>query len=132
MDRLGRAGLSYWAVLQGLGLRRTGLVGTLLRLCRLRFVRDGLRVCVDGAGRDRGARRGIDETNDTDDPAIGGGMALVSTILLRFVWFVSELAISVMLYGARCGKDERKREVKDDITAADAKTQRKEQRPLSP
>jgi hypothetical protein len=93
-------GLSYWAVLEGLGLAQSSLVGHFyVYVASVSFATvSGFVSMVPGG---IAVREGVlTKLTTLMIPTIGGGMALVSTILLRFVWFVSELAISVILYGA--------------------------------
>jgi uncharacterized membrane protein YbhN (UPF0104 family) len=94
-------GLSYWAVLQGLGLTHNSLVGRFyVYVASVSFATvSGFVSLVPGGIAVREAA--LTELTTLMIPSIGGDMALVSTILLRFVWFVSELAISGMLYGTK-------------------------------
>jgi uncharacterized membrane protein YbhN (UPF0104 family) len=97
-------GLSYWAVLQGLALAHDGLVGHFyVYVASVSFATvSGFVSMVPGG---IAVREGVlMKLTTLMIPSIGAGMALVSTVLLRFVWFVSELAISGMLYGARWGR----------------------------
>ena len=97
-------GLSYWAVLEGLGLARGSLIGHFyVYVASVSFATvSGFVSMVPGGIAVREAA--LTELTRLMIPTIGGGMALVSTILLRFVWFVSELAISGMLYAVGWGK----------------------------
>ena len=91
-------GLSYWAVLEGLGLAQASLIGHFyVYVASVSFATvSGFVSMVPGG---IAVREGVlTELTKLMIPTIGEGMALVSTILLRFVWFVSELAISAMLY----------------------------------
>jgi uncharacterized membrane protein YbhN (UPF0104 family) len=94
-------GVSYWAVLEGLGLAHDGLVGRFyVYVASVSFatVSGFVSMVPGGIAVREGA---LTKLTTLMIPSIGGGMALLSTILLRFVWFVSELAISAMLYGGR-------------------------------
>ena len=102
-------GLSYWAVLEGLELASDGLGGRFyVYVASVSFatVSGFVSMVPGGLAVREGA---LTKLTTLMIPSIGGGMALVSTILLRFVWFVSELAISGMLYGAARGKVEGRR-----------------------
>lgn len=88
-------GLSYWAVLKGMGLAENNPIGMLylyVAAVSLATVAGFVSMLPGGAV----VREAV--LTELMIPYLGGGAALVGAILLRFVWLLAELCISGILY----------------------------------
>lgn len=88
-------GLSYWAVLKGVGMADNnpfGLLYLYTAAVSLATVAGFVSMLPGGAI----VREAV--LTELMIPCLGGGAALVGAILLRFIWLLAELCISGMLY----------------------------------
>ena len=88
-------GLSYWAVLKGIGTADCNPIGMLyiyIAAVSLATVAGFVSMLPGGAI----VREAV--LTELMIPYLGGGTALVGAILLRFVWLLAELCISGILY----------------------------------
>ncbi len=94
-------GISFWAVLQSMGVENTGLTANLplyVAAVSLAMVAGFLSLIPGGAV--------VRELVLTEllAPQLGGAVALTSAVVLRLVWLGGELIISGILYIIRPGK----------------------------
>ena len=88
-------GVSFWAVLQSMGIPGPSLLRSLpgyVASVSLATVAGFLSLIPGGAFVREAILTGI------TGPSLGEGVALVAAVVLRLVWLVSEMVISGMLY----------------------------------